>query len=71
MKDIGERLADLLIAGAERARALHVEIEQHVDAGLEILQHEIAPRAVVIAVHLGVLEELAGLEPRQKFLVRK
>ena len=43
------------------ARALHVDIDEHVDAGVaDCSMHRRAQRAVEIAVDLGVFEEFAG-----------
>ena len=46
---------------ADRERAVHVDLEQHVVAGGELVDDELPGRALQVAVDLEPLEEAAGV----------
>lgn len=70
-KDVGQCPEDKRVAaGADIRGAVCVDIEQHIDSVAEILQHGPLERSVVIAVHLGIFQELAVGEPGSKILRR-
>ena len=52
------------IFAIELLRALPVDVEQHVAAGGERGLDRLARRAVAIAVHLGLFEQLVGVAHR-------
>ena len=59
--DVGVGAADGgIVAGADGSCTLHVDIHDHVLAGFEQLDDVALECAVAVAVHGGVLQELAG-----------
>src|SRR5690606_11754805 len=54
-----DRVGDL---GPHLGRALPVDLQQHVVAGRQLRLHRLPRRALPVAVHAGVLEEVAGVD---------
>ena len=71
-ENIGQRLADKsIVALADRGRALRVDVDQHIDAAFQICHDRFAQRAVILSVHLGVLQKLSRLDPGEKICLGK
>src|SRR5690606_7178819 len=49
--------------------ALPVDLQQHVVAGLQVRLHRLPRRALPVAVHAGVLEEVAGVDHALELLL--
>ena len=44
-------------------RALHVNFQQHIAAGGQMVQRRVLGRSIIVAIHLGVFEKSVVIQP--------